>query len=374
MPKNLLNTRLWILIGILFIGIAATIVPVAAADTSFIQVTSNPSGALACIDHWNCQNTPTTFPTDSNSYHSITVYQDGYQMSTQTVYASYAGATTSVMVNLISNPLLNGVLDIDSNPTNADIWLDDRYYGTTPQVIGGIYAGSHSLTLRRAGYYDYTEPFSITAGETTSKFPTMSAYTQASGYGDLQIQSNPVGAAVYVNNNYKGTTIASSALYVTQLSPGSYPVRVTLAGYQPFTTTAVVTAGNVYNIQANMVLLSPGATPSTNGQITVRSVPAGANIYLDNAYRGITPLTLVDVPQGSHTILLKLTGYQNWQSTVNVPAAGSIDASGTLVANAVTTVPATLGPQATRSPVGMFSILTAIGFCGAAVILFRKRE
>ena len=99
-----------------------------------------------------------------------------------------------------------------------------------------------------------------------------------------------------------GTTISSSALYVTQLAPGSYPVRITLANYQPYTVTAVVTAGGVYDIRANLVPVTPGPTPNTNGQITVRSNPSGANIYLDNAYRGLTPLTLVDIPQGSHTI------------------------------------------------------------------------
>ena len=86
----------------------------------------------------------------------------------------------------------------------------------------------------------------------------MTPYTKSSGYGDIQIQSYPVGAAVYVNNNYMGTTISSSALYITQLSPGSYPVRITLANYQPYTATAVVTAGGVYDIRANLVPVTPG--------------------------------------------------------------------------------------------------------------------
>jgi hypothetical protein len=372
MFQNFMNTRSWFLIAIFIIGIAASIPPAAAADNvSYIQVSSNPSGAVACFDHWNCLNTPITFATDPNSYHSISVYKDGYQMSTQTVYANNSGVTISVMVNLISNPPQTGSLNLDSSPSGADIWLDQRYYGTTPQIIGGLSEGSHSLMLRNAGYYDFTEQFSITAGMTTTRSPAMSPYTQSSGFGDLRIQSSPVGAAVYVNNNYAGTTISSTALYVTQLKPGSYSVRVTLAGYQIYSQTAGITAGKVTTVQANMVPVSPGPTPYTNGQITVRSNPSGANIYLDNAYRGLTPLTLVDIPQGSHAIILKLNGYQDWQSSVNVVAGSSTDVSGTLASSPQPT-PTTLPPQATQAPVSPVSILVAIGICSAAAILSRK--
>lgn len=79
MFQNFMNTRSWFLIAIFVIGIAASVPLVAAADdVSYIQVSSNPSGAVACFDHWNCQNTPITFTTDPNSYHSISVYKDGY--------------------------------------------------------------------------------------------------------------------------------------------------------------------------------------------------------------------------------------------------------------------------------------------------------
>lgn len=378
MPQRFLNRRSLFLTAILLIGIIASIVPAAAESVAYLQVNSSPSSTLACLDHYLCHQTPFTFTTTPNSYHSMTVYKDGFQMFTQNVYAGDPNMTTFIEVTLTQGPSQTGSLDLDSNPTNADIWLDNLYYGTTPQIIGGLSAGTHTLVLRKAGYYDYTEPFPITAGQTSTRSSWMTPYTKASGYGDIQIQSNPVGAAVYVNNNYKGTTISSSALYVTQLSPGSYTVRVTLADYQPYTVTAVVTAGGVYDIVANLVPVTPGPTPNTNGQITVRSSPSGANIYLDNAYRGLTPLTLVEIPQGSHTITLKLNGYQDWQSSVNVAARSSTDVSGTLAANVPQPTPTTEvtqpAPLQTRSPIPVINIIAAIGICGAAAIAYRKKE
>jgi hypothetical protein len=384
MPQRFLSTRSLFFAAILVIAIIASIVPVAAEDTAYIEVISNPVGAMACLDHYTCHTTPASFTTTPDSYHSLTIYKEGYEIFTQTVHTGVYNGTTTFTVTLGANPLQTGTLDLDSSPANADIWLDNLYYGTTPQIIGSLSAGTHTLVLRKAGYYDYTEPFTIVSGQTSTKNPAMTPYTKSSGYGDIQVQSFPAGAAVYVSNNYKGTTISSAALYVTQLTPGSYPVRITLAGYQPYTVTAVVTAGGVYDIRANMVPVTPGPTPDTNGQITVRSRPSGANIYLDNAYHGLTPLTLVEIPRGSHTLLLKMNGYQDWQSTVNVAAGSSTDVSGTLVANLATvTITAQPSPTTevtqpaplqTRSPLSVVAILSAIGICGAAAILYRKKE
>ena len=379
MPQRFLNPRSLFLTVILLIGIIASIAPVAADSVAYIQVSSNPANAMACLDHYTCFMTPATFTTTPNSYHSISLYKDGYlSYTSQSVYASDPNVTTNILVTLASIPSQTGSLDLDANPTNAAIWLDNLYYGTTPQIIGGLSAGTHTLVLRKAGFYDYTESFMIVAGQTTTKNPQLTPYTKNSGYGDIQIQSFPTGAAVYVNNNYMGTTISSAALYITQLSPGSYPVRITLANYQTYTVTAIVTAGGVYDIRANLVPVTPGPTPNTNGQITVRSSPSGANIYLDNAYRGITPLTLVEIPQGSHTITLKLNGYQNWQSSVNVAARSSTDVSGTLAASVPQATPTAAvtqpAPLQTRSTVPVVTIIAAIGICGAAAIVYRKRE
>ena len=372
-----LNLRSWFFITILIIGLTAGVMPVAADSVSYIQVSSAPSNALACLDQYSCQRTPVTFSTTADSFNSISIYQDGYLTATQTVYASDSGTTMSISMALNPNPPLAGSLDLDSRPTNADVWLDGRYYGTTPQIIGGLAGGDHTLTLKQVGYLDYTEPFTIVAGQTTTLSEAMTPYSKAPIYGDLRVQSSPLGAAVYLNNNYQGTTIGSTPLSITELTPGSYSVRVTLANYQDFSETVTVMAGGLYTIQANLVQVTPGPTPNINGQLTVRSGPSGANIYIDRAYRGITPLTLVDIPQGVHAITLRLNGYQDWTSSISVPAGTSTDVSGTLLPNpaATPTIYGTQGaPLQTQSPVSMFSIISAIAICGAAFIVYRKRE
>ena len=62
----------------------------------------------------------------------------------------------------------------------------------------------------------------------------MTPYSQSSGYSDLYPDTvGPVGSSsILVDNNYEGTTTSSSALYVTQLKPGSYTiVSLTMQDY-----------------------------------------------------------------------------------------------------------------------------------------------
>jgi hypothetical protein len=368
-----MNTRSWFLTTIFIVSIIACIVPV-AAENAWFEIKSEPSPSWACVDHWNCANTPITVAVEANSYHTVSVYRDGYQMSTQTVYAPGVGVTTPITVSLLPNPQHTGSLNVASSPTDAGIWIDNVYYGKTPQIIGGLSAGTHALTLKKAGYYDFKQGFEIVAGQTTSTSPALAGYPAQPGFGSLRIDSTPGGAAIYLNNNFQGATLAKGESFdINQITPGTYTIRLTLPNYLPYVVTTDVREGMVYDIHAIMVPGTPGPVPVTNGQITVRSNPSGANIYLDNAYRGLTPLTLADIPQGNHAVLLKMSGYQDWESSVNVVAGTSNDVSGTL---AVSTQPAptALAPPQTQSPVSLVGIISAIGICGAAVILYRKRD
>ena len=60
------------------------------------------------------------------------------------------------------------------------------------------------------------------------------------------------------------------------------------------------------------------APPTHYGRIVATSQPQGAKVYLDNVYRGTTPLNLDRVAAGQHQIKLVKTGYQDWNSAISV--------------------------------------------------------
>ena len=362
MMRNLRNNRLLVLTAILVLGLFTLITPV-TAGSSWFHLTSNPSGAWFCIDGYKCEYTPRTWAVDAYSSHTITMYKDGYQTWSDYVGSGSDGSTVAVDAELVPDAPSNGWLKINS--FGADITIDGIYHGNGADTIS-LSPGTHTILLQKAGFNDLEKQFTITAGKTTNEAWGM---TESAVYGTLQIESNPKGAAVYVDDNYKGSAI--SVIRVHQLTPGTYTVLLTLPDYEPYTKTADVRAGIIHDIRADMVPVTPGPTPDTTGQINVGSSPEGAAIWLDNGYKGITPMVLADIPQGSHSITLKMDGYQDWISTVKVDGGNYAQVSGTLSPDQQPTP--TLIPPPTKTPVCPATIISALGICGA-VLLVKKRE
>ncbi len=64
------------------------------------------------------------------------------------------------------------------------------------------------------------------------------------------------------------------------------------------------------------------------GQISVGSNPAGADIEVDGSFVGSTPSS-IDVAPGDHTVVVKKSGYKDWQRKMKV-SGGSIRVSADL--------------------------------------------
>lgn len=67
-------------------------------------------------------------------------------------------------------------------------------------------------------------------------------------------------------------------------------------------------------------MVRPTTPPAYYGRIVATSQPRGAKVYLDNVYRGTTPLNLDRVTTGQHRIKLVMAGYRDWSSTIMVVA------------------------------------------------------
>ena len=71
--------------------------------------------------------------------------------------------------------------------------------------------------------------------------------------------------------------------------------------------------------------------PTYYGRIIATSHPQGAKVYLDNVYKGVTPLNLDRVTTGQHRVKLVMAGYQDWSSYVSVSPSRTTTVSADLV-------------------------------------------
>jgi hypothetical protein len=323
-----------------------------------IIVTSYPDGATAYLDGRAGQYTPATFTSVSaGAGHTVQVSMAGYQTFTTTVYVDPA-VPARVSASLIPSPREAGSLSVTSNPAGADIYIDGRYRGPTPAVIPGLVPGSHSVRVQKAGYDEFLSTVTVYAGQRTQVPVTFSP--APGNVGAIEVSSDPAGASLFLDGHYMGQTPAGELFDLTSVTPGLHTVMLTISDYQTYTQTVQVNAGRIVTINARLSPTPPGPVKDTTGQIVVTSSPGGANIFLDNVFRGISPLTLTEIPDGSHTVMVRMDGYTDNAQTITVTGA------------AVTQVAVALSeivPTTTKSPVSVVTILLGVFFIGAFAVL-----
>ena len=71
----------------------------------------------------------------------------------------------TLVENIAALDPIVGKLDINSNPINADVYIDGRRYGKTPDIIQNLIIGQHSLSLKKEGYAELQATIEIAEGK-----------------------------------------------------------------------------------------------------------------------------------------------------------------------------------------------------------------
>ena len=328
-----------------------------------IYVASSPSGATAILD--NGQDslvTPGTFYNVAPGWHNVQVSMPGYQVYSNSNVQVASGGTANVYASLV--PVVqSGSLSISSTPKGAGLYIDNIYKGETNQIVGGLYAGPHTVVLKMAGYQTFTNTYSVNTGQTTYASVTL-VPLQNPSTGDLLVTSSPSGATVYLNGNYQGVTSTAGPLDITDLTAATYTVLLKKSGYQDYTSTVKIVAGQTAQVAAT--LQASGTQPAGTASAEILSTPGGADVYVNNIYKGVTPLNLQNFPidsTQSYTVTIKMEGYTPYTTSGKISPGQSVQINAAL--SPVAPVP--------TQPLNPFSVLSALGICCVAVFLFRRK-
>jgi hypothetical protein len=342
----------------------ASLEPIAPTPTipidGYFAIDSQPRGATIRIDGHYSGTTPLTTMVTAGTTHRVQIEYSGYE-SWSAVYTAYSGQTTQVYAALSPNPPSTGYLAITSSPSGADVYVDGSHRGYTPMTVGNLNVGSHSVQLRKAGYQAYNSNVQVYSGQTS----TLNAALQQSAptSGSVAIQSFPSGASIYLDGNYQGTTLSNDYFDIIGLSTGSHSVTLKKPGYSDYTTGVVVSGGGIAYVTATMTQQS---TPVSVGKVSVSSAPSGAEVTIDNLFRGYAPVVVPDIAPGTHSISLKVQGYSDWISTVQVNAGETAQVVGTLS-------PLPAPPAPTPSGALPIAAVGALALFGVLFVVQRRR-
>jgi hypothetical protein len=142
----------------------------------------------------------------------------------------------------------------------------------------------------------------------------------------MRLTVTPLGADVTLGSKWYGQ-ISADGLIIT-VNAGNYKLKVTKAGYYPFSSIVSLPAGSTpLNPQPFDVVLTPVPTTTTiprattttlpsdgTGTIKLTSAPSGASVYFDVSLPspplfGVTPLVKSGAPAGVYNLVIKLDGY-----------------------------------------------------------------
>lgn len=152
--------------------------------------------------------------------------------------------------------------------------------------------------------------FTITANGEVADSDEITIGFPVSRSGRIYITTIPTGADVFIDGVLYGVTNAM----IVDVPPGQRVVTLTKPGY--------TTVQKTVNVQAQRITMLTGIkltsdVPQT-GSIQVISIPWNAAVYVDDQYKGLTPVTVYGVSPGTHTLKVTKEGYRDYSTSVTI--------------------------------------------------------
>ena len=257
----------------------------------------------------------TSFESSSDSfrtYHGgIRAFVDLFGIVVQPIPTSdWSSATAYYRVGSGgTQPVQTGTVRVESIPRGADVEIDGRYVGTTPNSFA-VNEGNRTVVIKMPGYTEYSTNVSVRAGQTTTVSARLSE-RPAPQEADVTFDSTPRGADVYLDGRYMGTT----PLTVRAVSAGSHSVEYRMSGYDTYSTTFTVRAGQNRSVDARLQAHRTG--------VVIQANLGGALVFIDGQQVGIIPsgsgrLEVLDLASGTHELVVIAPGYGTYLGTFNV--------------------------------------------------------
>lgn len=262
-----------------------------------IRVQTDPEGAAMACNGIPQENTPATVRGLPAGTYLLTASKPGFRTFRKTVDLL---ADQRVAVELKLEPLA-GMALVTSDPPGADVTLDGAWRGKTPFQATDLPMGTRALDFELPGYLPKRMELSV-----EDRIPRRIRAELVPNTGRLTVRSQPEGAEVLLNGEVRGTTPCE----IADAPAGENRVDLRLAGYVTHTERVVLEARAE---RAVLAVLAP--VPSS---LTLVSLPEGARLYVADQYRGEAPLTLTNLPAGTHRVRAELKGFEVMARTVTI--------------------------------------------------------
>jgi len=154
--------------------------------------------------------------------------------------------------------------------------------------------------------------------------------------GILSVKSVPTGAKVYLN----GTSFGVTPYINSSIPAGTYDVKLLKAGYKDYTKEVTIYYLKTREMTALLIDESQASSDSSDDTtddadtededdagssgMKFTSDPSGAEVKINGAVKGITPIRIVNLTDGQVLLKISKVGYLTYSAFVNIGTDGFI--------------------------------------------------
>ena len=200
-------------------------------------------------------------------------------------------------------------LAIDSDPRDADVYVEGSFRGTTPLRVQ-TQPGRRTIRIERDGYRTYETTVQLSPRESRRIDTNLERVRRT---GTLRFESSPSGATVYVDGTRQGTTPIGD----TTFDAGTYDVRYERSGYQSDAFRVTVEANTRGTVNRSLQALT--------GSLRINANVGGAQAFLNGRpvgtiANGSGVLNVGSVDPGWYELTLVAPGYETSVESVHIDA------------------------------------------------------
>ena len=181
----------------------------------------------------------------------------------------------------------------------------------TPCSFNDLAPGRYSLQVQKEGYLQVQTAVELKMGDSQDAKIQLESLQKG-----VYVNSHPAGADVFIN----GDKQSGQTPVALPLAPGSYNLVLRLEGFEPYVGQVQVKD----NVQTTLDLELKQRSASHVAWAQVNSTPEGAEIVIDGNTTGQFTPARVQIPSGTHTIAIKLKGYEVARRGIEASEGGTV--------------------------------------------------
>ncbi|MEZ4363936.1 MAG: PEGA domain-containing protein [Kofleriaceae bacterium] len=255
--------------------------------------------------------------------HLVEIRKDGFETLTQWISAKENEKITLAPSMKEQAKAKYGTVVVSADVPDAEVYIDgNKHPDKTPAVISNVIEGIHVIEVRKEPSVPWKQTIQVKADEQTKVRADLTAGL-GSGGGTISVLSNVSGAKVFLD----GREVGVVPYDIKNVKPGEHVVEVKAQGYQTREERVVINTGAT---EVRKMDLEPELSPN-QGTIKVVSPVPEAEVFIDGASAGKVPQEK-RASAGEHFVVVKLTGYKNFEQKVRVEAGQAVTVSAELKA------------------------------------------